>query len=91
MKLLKERFVPSPVPKKPFERSPRQCIGPLFTRPRSVCVVIGPFIGWNSLVPAPPLTLEPAAKDSLMFIGFEVTSPSGLPRSQASESKSPKT
>ena len=33
------------VPNAPETRSPRQCIGPLFTMPRSVCVVIGPFIG----------------------------------------------
>ena len=29
-------------------RSPRQCSGPLFTRPRRLCVVIGPFIGWKT-------------------------------------------
>jgi hypothetical protein len=54
MKLLNEWFslqaeppasVQGSVPKKPETRSPRQCIPPEVARPRSVCVVIGPFIG----------------------------------------------
>ena len=31
--------------------SPRQCIGPASAMPRRLCVVIGPFIGWNGLPP----------------------------------------
>ena len=31
----------------PAVRSPRQCIGPALAIPRRLCVVIGPFIGWN--------------------------------------------
>jgi hypothetical protein len=51
MKLLNDRFASNggsvrvSTPKKPFARSPRQCIAPALTMPRSVCVVIGPFIG----------------------------------------------
>ena len=41
--LLVERILPVVEP----VRSPRQCIGPAPAMPRSVCVVIGPFIGWK--------------------------------------------
>ena len=34
---------------RPPVRSPRQCIGPWFAMPRRVCVVIGPFSGWNGV------------------------------------------
>ena len=64
----------------PPVRSPRQCIGPWFAMPRSVCVVIGPFIGWNGW-------LEPVGPRKF---GFGFTTSSGLPRSQARLSKSPK-
>ena len=64
----------------PPVRSPRQCIGPWFAIPRRLCVVIGPFSGWKSGLP-------PGRR-----IGFGLlsTASSGLPRSQARLSKSPK-
>ena len=55
-------------------RSPRQCIGPWFARPRRVCVVIGPFIGWNGW---------PTADRARAGWGSASTTSSGLPRSQA--------
>ena len=90
MKLLNESVGLVPEPKAPFERSPRQCSGPWFCIPRKVWVVMGPFIGWNSLVPASPFTLPPAAIEILIVIGLLVTVSSGLPRSQARSSWSPK-
>ena len=42
--------LPRTVCRVPPMRSPRQCVGPFFAMPRSVCVVIGPFIGWNRCV-----------------------------------------
>src|SRR5581483_10778282 len=82
MKLLKESDERVPRPKKPFERSPRQCIGPEFTRPRSVWVVIGPFIGWKLWTPAPPFWLV-ANWPRLIVMGSWWTSSSGFPRSHA--------
>ncbi len=70
----------SPSDRFPPVRSPRQCIGPWRERPRSVCVVIGPFSGWN-----------PCGSPEWMGFGFGATVASGLPRSHASPSWSPKT
>ena len=62
-------------------RSPRQCIGPWSTRPRRVCVVIGPLSGWkNCIEPTGPSGLKSGA-----------TLASGLPRSQPRLSKSANT
>src|SRR5262249_18104495 len=57
-----------------------QCIGPWFAMPRRLCVVIGPFIGWNGL-PLP----------TLKGLGFGSGMSSGFPRSQARLSKSANT
>src|SRR3990172_996334 len=70
------------VPKKPSTRSPRQCIPPWVPSPRSVCVVIGPFIGWK--------VAAGGSTDDDGCVLLDVAS-SGLPRSQARLSKSPKT
>ena len=66
----------------PTVRSPRQCMGPLFTSPRRVCVVIGPFSEWKSWF-SPTVTRN--------GFGLCSTVPLGSPRSQARLSKSPKT
>src|SRR5882724_11287444 len=91
MKLLNDRFsLNGSMPNKPLERSPRQCIAPELVRPRSVWVVIGPFIGWkSSTLPLPfsgvltPNSVSPTARMrgllSLMGVGFLVTAASGLP------------
>src|ERR1700694_1295624 len=102
MKLLKYRFESNAsTPKAPLERSPRQCMAPEFTMPRKVCVVMGPFMGWKSSVLPVPL-MEPRKLNNtlprvievlspkLMGIGFFLTTSSGLPRSQAISSLSPK-
>ncbi len=69
--------------------------------PRRVCVVIGPFIGWkSSTLPVPfmlprklnsslPATMA-RSSPRLTSSGLRVTTSSGLPRSQARLSKSPK-
>ena len=99
LKLLKELFSSNADAAVPggFERSPRQCIAPLPSRPRRVCVVMGPFIGWKSVTLPVPLigagslnTPEVTPMARLMGIGLAVTSASGLPRSQARSSMSPK-
>ena len=64
------------------ERSPRQCIGPLFAMPRRVCVVIGPLIGWK-------FAGQPKSNSNTLLSGIWLSS--GLPRSQARLSKSPNT
>src|SRR5439155_26495243 len=64
----------------PAVRSPRQCIGPALAIPRRLCVVIGPFIGWNVWFD------EIWSRNGF---GLFVTVPNGSPRSQASPSKSP--
>src|SRR5262249_34572589 len=87
------------VPVWPLERSPRQCIAPELTRPRRVWVVIGPFIGWNT--PTWPVPLNAPLKPNgfrlmmncwprLTGIGLDLTTSSGLPRSHARSSMSPK-
>ena len=65
----------------PTVRSPRQCMGPSFTMPRRVCVVIGPFSEWKSL-------FSPMV--SRKGFGLCSTVPLGSPRSHARLSKSPK-
>ena len=65
----------------PTVRSPRQCMGPLFTIPRRVWVVIGPFNEWKFL--SSPMV-------SRKGFGLLSTVPLGSPRSQARLSKSPK-
>src|SRR5262249_61669718 len=63
------------------ERSPRQCIGTSFAIPRSVCVVIGPLIGWK-------FAGQERLNSKMLLFGSWLSS--GLPRSQARLSKSPK-
>jgi hypothetical protein len=65
----------------PPVRSPRQCIEPAPAMPRRLCVVIGPFSGWKSRF----------GIGMRKGMGFVSTTSSGLPRSQARLSKSPKT
>ncbi len=72
----------------PPVRSPRQCIGPWLAMPRRLCVAIGPFIGWKIGLMGLPLTSSSALANGP---GSVMTSASGLPRSQARESKSPNT
>ena len=50
-------------------RSPRQCSGSLPAIPTSVCVIIGPFIGWSCAVPNGA-------------VGTVTICPPGSPRSQ---------
>src|SRR5262245_48836138 len=58
---------------------------PCVERPRSVCVVIGPFIGWNVVA------IEPLGRNGAdLGMLSAVTTSSGLPRFQARLSKSPK-
>src|SRR5439155_10591134 len=70
----------------PAVRSPRQCIGPALASPRRLCVVIGPLS-------ARKFRFSPTVRRK----GFGLFSvpvggnASGLPRSQARPSKSPKT
>src|ERR1700730_15137939 len=101
MKLVTDRFsLNASMPKKPLDRSPRQCIAPELVKPRSVCVVIGPFIGGkSSALPLPlsgvlpPDSVSPTARMrgllSLMGMGFLVTVASGFPRSHERSSLSP--
>ncbi len=64
-----------------FSRSPRQCSGSVPTLPTSVCVIIGPFIGCQSLhVPERPVPVLQGW--SSVFIA-----PVGSPRSHASVSR----
>ena len=76
----------SPPASFPAVRSPRQCIGPAFASPRRLCVVIGPLS-------ARKFRFSPTVRRK----GFGLFSvpvggnASGLPRSQARPSKSPKT
>ena len=70
------------VPKKPSTRSPRQCMPPCVASPRSVCVVIGPFIGWNVVAGG-----SAGAAEGWLLIELE---PSGSPRFQPRPSRSPK-
>ncbi len=63
-------------------RSPRQCSGPVPASPRSVCVVIGPFIGWNCVIPS--------ENGNGCEGAFSITPPRS-PRSQARPSVSPST
>ena len=100
MKLLKLRLASVALtPNAPSARSPRQCIAPSLTRPRRVWVVIGPFIGWNTPTLPVPLNLprNPNGFRSMIscaprftVIGLDLTTSSGLPRSHASSSLSPK-
>ena len=60
-------------------RSPRQCSGCVPSRPRSVCVFIGPFIGWKGARPMNGNGCEGAA----------AMLPPGSPRSQVMPSMSP--
>ena len=53
--------------------------------PRRLCVVIGPFIGWKS-----GLGMIVGSTGMVNGPGFFTIEPSGLPRSQARLSKSPK-
>src|SRR5580700_5707143 len=88
------------VPKNPVERSPRQCMAPEFASPRKVWVVKGPFMGWKStglllpLIGERPVCPISMAREStpprLIGIGLLVTALSGLPRSHARSSMSPK-
>src|SRR4030095_11265742 len=58
-------------------------MAPWVARPRSVCVVIGPFIGWKVVVGGMAVVA-----DGCVLV---VTTSSGLPRSQARLSRSPNT
>src|SRR5690242_10542865 len=89
------------VPNWPVERSPRQCIAPELRMPRRVCVVNGPFIGWKSLGLSEPLIFvetpdwpigisSESRLPKLIGMVLLVTDTSGLPRSQARSSISPK-
>src|SRR5262249_33755344 len=80
----------------PPERSPRQCMGPSCAMPRRVCVVIGPFSGWKSMLVMPLESTTAGPVVPTIFTNgllFRITAPSGdgAPRSQASESKSANT
>ena len=70
---------------------------PFISRPRSVCVVIGPFIEWNTPTSPVPLisgrtscAVMPSRMSPEALPGLVVTTSSGLPRSQPSSSLSPK-
>lgn len=65
-----------------FVRSPRQCSTPVPDKPRSVCVVIGPFIGWNASAPLPSV-MRCAPPRSMFIVCVIRNSPAGLPRSHA--------
>src|SRR5260370_27729804 len=102
MKLLNDRLESNAsTPKNPLDRSPRQCMAPENFKPRKVCVVMGPFIGWKTLIAPVPLiapgklnntfpSVIEALSPKLMGIGFAVTALSGFPRSHARSSMSPK-
>ena len=51
---------------------------------------MGPFMGCRVFTPLPPLIVAGASIASLMLMGFAIGSASGLPRSQARLSLSPK-
>jgi hypothetical protein len=66
-----------------FARSPRQWSGFVALTPRSVCVVIGPFIGWK--------LARPMLNGNGCPAGAACSVPAGSPRSHARPSMSPST
>ena len=66
-------------------------MGPWFTSPRRVWVLIGPFIGWRTADLAAAIDVGSVAAPalSLMLMGVVTGSASGLPRSQTRLSLSP--
>jgi hypothetical protein len=72
----------------PPVRSPRQCIGPWLAMPRRLCVVMGPFIGCS--VGSTGVCVMGLKSGIANGPGLASGSPSGLPRSHARLSVSPK-